>query len=91
MMWIVHDGEAQPFTPEGTDGLHLDQYGSEWVLVEAADGEDAVAQALAYDRHQHPAQTEMEVFREIIRGLESTGDPTAEANAWVLLHQEGRE
>lgn len=67
--YIVGEGSVTPF-----DGvlpvIYLpDRYGVDWIVVQAAGEADALEQANLYDRGQHSAQTEMEMFASVLRGL----------------------
>lgn len=62
MMYIVSEGEVTPLAERDEDRHRRDNYGSDWIAVEAADEAGALHQAELYDRREHPAQVEMEMF-----------------------------
>lgn len=57
--------------------LRLVDYGSDWVLVDAKDESEALAQAEHYDIRAHPAQTEMELFAATLTGLAQESEQKA--------------
>lgn len=72
-MYVVHNGQSRRLTAHVESGAGLrridddtrlwrDEYGSEWIAVEASGHADALAQADLWDADAHPAQTEMALF-----------------------------
>ena len=89
-MWIVANGEACSVTDgrEDAEGFRLhtgtrlwaEDYGREWLFIEASDELDARRQAALFDARLHPAQTEMERAAAAYRAGErwlQTADVTA--------------
>ncbi len=66
-MYIVNEGEVTPLEEKNVYRHRRDNYGSDWIAVEAASEEEALHQAAAYDHREHPAQTEMEMFTAAYR------------------------
>ncbi len=78
-MWVVAAGE--PFSihdaTEDAHGLRLagiggrrlwrDEYGFDWIVVEADSAAEALATAVAYGKRRHPAQVDMELFAAAYR------------------------
>ena len=77
--WIVAAGE--PFSMQDATedargirliGLHgrrlwRDEYGFDWLVVEAGSAGEAVAAAAAYSERRHPAQVDMDLFAAAYR------------------------
>ncbi len=61
--WIVTEGEGRPYDP--TDLPDRDRYGWDWLYVEAATADDALAQAAAWDAGTAP--TEVALFTAAYR------------------------
>ena len=78
-LWVVAAGE--PFSIEdaredargvrliGLRGRRLwrDEYGFDWLVVEADSAGEAVAAAAAYGERRHPAQVDMDLFAAAYR------------------------
>lgn len=78
------DGEARPHDPERLPPR--DDYGADWVYVEAPDAAAALAAALAWDEDRHPALAEMELFRAAYRA----GAVLLPGDAWCSLDEAAR-
>jgi hypothetical protein len=68
---VIHDAteDARGFRLTGIDGRRLwrDEYGFDWLVVEADSAAEALAAAVAYNERRHPAQVEMELFAAAYR------------------------
>ena len=72
--WVIAAGEpfAMHDATEDAHGLRLaglggrrlwrDEYGFDWLVVEADSAVEARAAAVAYGERRHPAQVDMELF-----------------------------
>lgn len=68
--YIVHEGEIEELgaRPDDEDsslesrGHYRDNYGWDWIVVEARHEMDALDQAQLFDAQAHPAQAEMNLF-----------------------------
>lgn len=85
MQYIVEQGEAQALAERNYEFHRRDNYGSDWIVVNATSAQDARAQAELYDTNAHPAQTEMDLFVAAYRaGAMSLPGETADPE--VLRH-----
>lgn len=77
-MYVVHNGESRLLAAHAESGAGLrrlsddarlwrDDYGTEWIAVEARDHADALDQADLWDADAHPAQAEMALFAAAYR------------------------
>lgn len=77
--YVVHEGQVIEFDPAKLPDIN--HYGTDWVVVDAANVDQALAQAELYDARQHPAQTEMDLFAAVLAGI-ATNDED-EARRWA--------
>lgn len=84
-LYLVHDGEAHPPLAGCAPApcARVD-YGHDWIMVEAPNEADALAQADAWDHGQHPAQVEMQLYRAMYRARADEGTVIA-ADDWLDL------
>ena len=78
-VWVIAAGEpfsihgatedAHGFRLTGIDGRRLwrDEYGFDWLVVEADSAAEALAAAVAYGERCHPAQVDLELFAAAYR------------------------
>ena len=78
-MWVVAAGEpfalhdatedARGFRLTGRNRRRLwrDEYGFDWLVVEADSADEALTRAVAYSERRHPAQVAMELFAAAYR------------------------
>lgn len=67
MQYIVEQGDVRPLTDRNHDWHRRDNYGADWIVVDATSEADALMQAGQYDAGTHPAQTEMALFAAAYR------------------------